>query len=136
MEINLDIGLVNAQYDESKIHLDAENSVSGILLLTGVVDAEWREAFAQSAPEDAPWQLEEAQELRFGPIPIHEFGAYLATLRNQITQANESVHADRHKRAMAEYLDAEERARAHRQAIEALSNMFGRRLSTIDPLGS
>ena len=134
MEINLELGLVSAQYDESKIHLDAAKSVSGVLTLTGVVDDEWRAAFEAAAPSDALWQLEGTGELSFGPIPIQEFAAYLATLRNQITNANESVHADRHKRAMAEYLDAEEYARAQRHALEALSNMFGRRLSTIDAL--
>ena len=134
MEINLDLGLVSAQYDESKIQLDAAKSVSGVLSLTGVVDDAWRAAFEGSAPSDAPWQLEGTGELSFGPIPIQEFGTYLATLRNQITNANEGVHADRHKRAMAEYHNAEEYARAHRQALEALSNMFGRRLSATDAL--
>ena len=135
MEINLDLGLVSAQYDESRINLDTENRVSGVLTLTGVIDADWRAAFEAAAPPEPLWHLEGAQELRFGPIPIQEFGAYLGTLRTQIAHANETVETPRHKRAMAEYLDAEERARAHRQAVEALGNVFGRRLSTIDALG-
>ena len=33
---------------------------------------------------------------------------------------------------MAEHLEAEERARAYKQAIDALSGLFGRRLSTAE----
>ena len=140
MEINLDLGLVDGQFDESRIELDAENRVSGVLALSGVVDAEWIAAFDGSAPPDAPWTLEDTHTRRsddthtlsFGPIPVRELPAYLATLRNQIKAANKSVEGERHKRAMAEHLDAEERARAYQQAIQALSGVFGRRLSTVD----
>ena len=140
MEINLDLGLVDGQFDESRIELDAENRVSGVLVLSGVVDAEWIAAFDRSAPPDAPWKLEDTHTRRsddthtlsFGPIPVRELPAYLATLRNQIKAANQSVEGERHKRAMAEHLDAEERARAYQQAIQALSGVFGRRLSTVD----
>ena len=132
MEITLNLDLVSAQFDESKIQLDSENSVSGVLTLTGVVDAEWVAVFDVSGPPDAPWRLEDSQTLSFGPIPVREFGAYLAKLRSQITEANDSVEGERHKRAMAEYLDAQERARAYQQAVEALSNVFGRRLSSVE----
>ena len=132
MEINLNLGLVNAQFDESNVALDADHNVSGVLGLTGTVDADWIAAFDRSAPPDAPWKLENAQTLSFGPIPVREFAAWLGTLRSQLNKANESVQLERHQRAMAEYLEAEERARAHRQAIEALSNLFGRRLSTVE----
>jgi hypothetical protein len=84
MEINLDLGLVNAQFDESNVALDAENNVSGVLSLTGTVDGDWIAAFDQSGPLDAPWRIEDGA-LRFGPIPVREFAAYLGTLRNQIT---------------------------------------------------
>jgi hypothetical protein len=132
MDINLNLGLVNAQFDESNVALDAENNVSGVLSLTGIVDADWRAAFEQSGPPDAPWTLEDGQALGFGPIPVRELAAYLGTLRSQINKANERVQPDRHERAMAEYLEAEERARAYSQAIEALSSLFGRRLSTLE----
>jgi hypothetical protein len=132
MEINLNLGLVNAQFDESNVSLDADNNVSGLLSLTGTVDANWIAAFDQSGPPDAPWKLEDTHALSFGPIPVREFAAYLGTLRSQINQANESVEVERHKRAMAEYIEAEERARAYRQAIDALSDLFGRRLSNVE----
>ena len=132
MEINLDLGLVNGQFDESNVALDAEHNVSGVLGLTGTVDADWIAAFDRSGPPDAPWKLEGAQALSFGPIPVREFAGYLGTLRSQINKANESVEVERHKRAMSAYLEAEERARAHRQAIDALSNLFGRRLSSLE----
>lgn len=131
MEINLDLGLVNAQFDESSVALDAENNVSGVLSLTGTVDGDWIAAFDQSGPPDAPWRIEDGA-LSFGPIPVREFAAYLGTLRNQINSANKSVEGERHKRAMAEYLEAEERARAYGQVMEALRNTFGRRLSAVD----
>jgi hypothetical protein len=132
MEINLDLGLVSAQFDESNVTLDAENNVSGVLDLTGTVDADWIAAFDQSGPSDAPWKLEDAHTLSFGPIPVREVTGYLGALRTQINKANESVQLERHRRAMAEYLDAEERARAYQQAIDALSGLFGRRLSTTE----
>ena len=132
MEINLDLGLVHAQFDESNVALDAENSVSGVLDLIGTVDADWIAAFDQSGPADVPWKLEDAHTLSFGPIPVREVAASLGALRAQISKANESVQLERHRRAMAEHLDAEERARAYQQAIDALSGLFGRRLSTIE----
>jgi hypothetical protein len=133
MEINLNLGLVDAQFDEASVTLDDENNVGGELSLTGIVDAEWIAAFDQSGPPDAPWKLKEgAHTLSFGPIPIREFAAHLGTIRSQIKRANESVEVERHKRARAEHLEAEERARAYRQAIEALSSTFGRRLSVVE----
>ena len=131
MEINLNLGLVNASFDESSVALDAENNVSGVLALTGTVDGDWIAAFDRSGPPDAPWRLEDGA-LYFGPIPVREFAAYLGTLRNQINSANKSVEGERHKGAMAEYLAAEERARAYAQVMEALGNTFGRRLSAVD----
>ena len=131
MEINLNLGLVNASFDESSVALDAENNVSGVLALTGTVDGDWIAAFDRSGPPDAPWRLEDGA-LCFGPIPVREFAAYLGTLRNQINSANKSVEGERHKGAMAEYLAAEERARAYAQVMEALGNTFGRRLSAVE----
>jgi hypothetical protein len=132
MEINLDLGFVNAQFDESSVALDADNNVSGVLSLTGTVDGDWLAAFDQSGPPDAPWKVEDANALSFGPIPVREFAASIGTLRSQINGANKRVESARHKRAMAEYLEAEERARTYRQVMEALGNTFGRRLSGID----
>ena len=132
MEINLNLGLVTAQYEESNIEVDVDFNVGGLLTLSGVVDDEWVAAFADSGPADAPWKLVDAQSISFGPIPVRELAGYVATLRSQINDANTKVEVERHRRAMAEYLDAEERARAHRQAIEALGIVFGRRLSAID----
>jgi hypothetical protein len=132
MEINLDLGLVNAQFEESSVALDAENNVSGVLSLTGTVDGDWIAAFDQSGPPDAPWKVEDAHALSFGPIAVPEFAAYLGTLRSQINSANKSVEVERRKRAMAEHLEAEEQARAYRQVMEALGNTFGRRLSAVD----
>ena len=132
MDINLNLGLVSGQFEESNIEVDVDFNVAGVLGLSGVVDDEWVAAFDESGPADAPWKLVNAESLRFGPIPVRELAGYLATLRSQINEANTKVEVERHRRAMAEYLDAEERARAHRQAIEALGNVFGRRLSAID----
>jgi hypothetical protein len=132
MEINLNLGLVSGQFEESNIEVDVDFNVAGVLGLSGVVDDEWVAAFDESGPADAPWKLVNAESLSFGPIPVRELAGYLATLRSQINEANTKVEVERHRRAMAEYLDAEERARAHRQAIEALGNVFGRRLSAID----
>ena len=129
MEINLD--LVHASFDESSVALDAENNVSGVLTLTGTVDGDWIAAFDQSGPPDAPWRLEDGA-LSFGPIPAREFAAYLGTLRDQIKGANDSVEGVRHRDAMAQYLEAEERARAYALVMEALGNTFGRRLSAVD----
>ena len=127
MEINLDLGLATGQFDEANVGLDADMNVTGVLTLAGVIDDDWAAAFRAAAPDEAPWSLEDDSTVHFGPIPVREFSACVVSLRNQITAANE-----RHKRAMAAYIDAEERAQAHRQAIEALSSVFGRRLSPID----
>jgi hypothetical protein len=132
MEINLDLGLVNAQFDESSVALDVDHNVSGVLGLTGNVDDDWIAAFDQSGPSDVPWMVEDGQTLRFGPIPAGEFAAVIATLRGQINSANKHVEAARHKRAMAERLEAEQRAQIHRQVMETLGSTFGRRLSTIE----
>jgi hypothetical protein len=131
MEINLDLGLVNAQFDESNVALDADHNVTGVLGLTGTVDGDWVAAFEQSGPADVPWKVEDEQTLRFGPIPAREFAGVIATLRGQINSANKHVEGVRHKRAMAERLEAEERAHVYRQVMEALGSTFGRRLSTI-----
>jgi len=132
METNLDLGLVDAQFDESNVALDAENNVSGVLDLTGDVDADWISAFDQSGPSDVPWKLQDANTLSFGPIPVRDVAGHLGALRTQINKANESVELGRHRRAMAEHVEAEERARAYKQAIDALSGLFGRRLSTTE----
>ena len=132
MEINLDLGLVGVEFDESSVTVDDDMSISGVLHLTGTVDAEWLAAFGQSAPSEVPWRLEDGNALGFGPIPLREVAGYLGTLRSQVSKANESVQGERHRRAMAEYLDAEERARAYRQAMDALSGLFSRRLSTLE----
>ena len=96
------------------------------------VDEEWLAAFGQSTPPEVPWRLEDGNALGFGPIPLREVAGYLGTLRSQVNKANESVQGERHRRAMAEYLDAEERARAYRQAMDALSGLFSRRLSSLE----
>ena len=132
MEINLDLRLVDAQFDESNVALDAENNVSLVLDLTGNVDADWITAFDQSAPSEVPWKLEDAHTLSFGPIPVRDVAGHLGALRTQINKTNESVKLGRHRQAMAEHLEAEERARAYKQAIDALSGLFGRRLSTTE----
>ncbi len=136
MEINLDLALVGAEFDESSVTVDDDMSITGVLHLTGNVDAEWVAAFGQSAPPDVPWRLEEGNVLGFGPMPLREVAGYLGTLRSQINKANESVQVERHRRAMAEYLEAEERARAYRQAMDALSGLFSRRLSTLEASSS
>ena len=132
MEVNLNLGLVTAQFEESNVEIDADFNVGGVLTLSGVVDDEWVAAFDESAPADAPWKLVDGDSVSFGPIPVRELPGYVSALRNQINEANTKVEVERHRRAMAEYLDAEERARAYRQAIDALSTVFGRRLSAID----
>ena len=133
MEITLDLDLVNAQYEEANVTVDSDGNVSGVLNLTGVVDDEWVEAFGAAEPADAPWALDGPHALRYGPIAVREFAAHLATLRGQISKANQTVEVERHRRAMAAYIDAEERARNRRQALDALGNVFGRRLSAVDP---
>jgi hypothetical protein len=133
MELNLDLGLVAGQFDESNVGLDEDLNVHGVLTLSGVVDEEWSAAFEAAGPPDAPWSLEaETSNVRFGPIPVREFQGCVVSLRNQINAANDSVTAERHRRARAAYIDAEERAQAHRQVMEALSGVFGRRLSPVD----
>jgi hypothetical protein len=132
MEINLDLGLVNGQFDESNVRVDADMNVSGVLSLSGLVDDEWSAAFDAAAPPEAPWTLDDTPAIHFGPIPVREFSAQVARLRKQIAAANESVESERHRRAMAAHIDAQERERAHRQAIDALSSVFGRRLSSLD----
>ena len=132
MEINLNLGLVSAQFEESNVEIDAEGNVSGVLNLSGTVDDESIAAFGASGPADAPWTIEGTDALRFGPIPVRELPGPLGTLRAQINQANEKVEAERHRRAMEAYLAAEERERAYRQAIDALGSMFGRRLSAVE----
>ena len=136
MEINLDLGLVGVEFDESSVTVDDDMSISGVLHLTGTVDEEWLAAFGESAPPDVPWRLEDGNALGFGPIPLREVAGYLGTLRSQVNKANESVQGERHRRAMAEYLEAEERARAYRQAMDALSGLFSRRLSTLEASSS
>ena len=76
MELNLDLGLVDAQFDESNVALDAENNVSLVLDLTGNVDADWITAFDQSAPSEVPWKLEDAHTLSFGPIPVRDVAGH------------------------------------------------------------
>jgi len=132
MEINLDLGLVSGQFDESNVSVDADLNVVGVLSLTGVVDEEWRAAFDAAAAADAAWTLDDTPAVRFGPIPAREFPAHVARIRKQIGAANESVESDRHRHAMAEFLEVQERARAHQQAIDALGSVFGRRLSSLD----
>lgn len=133
MEISLDLDLVNAQFEEANVSVDSDGNVSGVLNLSGTVDDEWIQAFGASGPADAPWALQGRHELRYGPIEVREFAGHLATLRSQITKANQTVEVERHRRAMAAYIDAEERARNRRQALDALGNVFGRRLSAVDP---
>ena len=113
--------------EEEPTHLLIDSGV-----LKGTVDAEWLAAFGESAPLDVPWRLEDGNVLLFGPLPLRDVAGYLGALRSQINKANECVQGERHRRAMAEYLDAEERARAYRQAMEALSGLFHRRLSTLE----
>jgi hypothetical protein len=133
MDINLDLDLVSAQFEEPNVDVDADGNVSGVLSLTGTVDDEWIAAFDASMPPEAPWKLEAPDALRFGPIAVRELAGYLAALRGQINKANEGVEVERHRRAMSAYIDAEERARARRQALDALGSVFGRRLSVVDP---
>ena len=38
MEINLDLGLVGVEFDESSVTVDDDMSISGVLHLTGTVD--------------------------------------------------------------------------------------------------
>jgi hypothetical protein len=132
MEISLDLDLVSAQFEEANVLVDSDGNVSGVLSLTGTVDDEWVAAFDASAPPESPWSLDSPHALRFGPIPVREFAGYLAALRNQLNKANEGVQVERHRRAMSAYIDAEEQARARRQALDALGNVFGRRLSAVD----
>ena len=133
MEITLDLDLVNAQFEEANVDVDSDGNVSGVLNLSGTVDDEWVQAFRASGPADAPWVLAGTPpEVRYGPIAVREFAGHLATLRSQITKANQTVEVERHRRAMSAYIDAEERARNRRQALDALGNVFGRRLSALE----
>lgn len=129
MDFDVDLRLVSAEYDESSIELDEQEHVSGVLSLRGNVDDDWRGAFVDSAPPDAPWRLEDASALQFGPIPIEEFAAKIGTLREQIKVANETVQSRRHELAIAERIAEERRARARQQALDTLGMVFGRRLS-------
>jgi hypothetical protein len=132
MDGTMDLGLVSGQFDESNVTVDADLNVVGMLTLAGVVDEEWVAAFEAAAPSGAAWSLDDAPAIRFGPIPVGEFPDQVASLRLQIAAANRSVEEERHKRATAAYIEAQERARAYQQAIDALSGAFGRRLG---PLG-
>ena len=132
MEITLDLDLVSAQFEEANVTVDSDGNVSGLLNLTGVVDDEWVEAFGAAGAADAPWALDGPHALRYGPIAVREFAGHLATLRSQITKANQTVEVERHRRAMSAYIDAEERARNRRQALDALGSVFGRRLSALE----
>ena len=129
MDFDLDLRLVSAEFEESRIEIDEGENVSGVLALRGNVDDDWRGAFAGFGPPDAPWRLEETSALQFGPIPIQEFAGRIRTLREQIKSANESVQASRHDLAIAERIAEERRARARQQALETLGGAFGRRLS-------
>lgn len=132
MEGNFDLGLVNGNFHDSNVFVDDDLNVVGLLNLTGIVDEEWAAAFSEAGPQGAAWTLDETPAVRFGPIPARDFAACVATLRRQINAANSNVEGARHKRAVAARLDAEQRARAHQQAIEALGSVFGRRLSSLD----
>jgi hypothetical protein len=129
MDVDLDLRLVNAEFDESGIEIDERENVSGVLALRGDVDDDWRGAFAGSGPPDAPWMLEDSSALRFGPIPIEEFPGRIGALRQQIKAANESVQARRRDQAIAERIAEERHARARQLALETLGSVFGRRLS-------
>jgi hypothetical protein len=128
MDMDVDLQLVSAEFDESKIELDEEENVSGVLALRGNVDDDWREAFVGSGDPDAPWRLE-GSDLRFDQIPIGEFAARIGSLRKQINAANESVQVERRELAVAERIAQERRARARQLALQTLGNAFGRRLS-------
>jgi len=132
MEDNLNLGLVSGQFHASNVFVDGDLNVEGVLDLSGLVDEEWAAAFREAGPADAAWTLDDTPAIRFGPIPARDFAASVATIRKQISAANTNVESGRHKRAMAAYLEAEQRARAHQQAIEALGGVFGRRLSSLD----
>ena len=128
MDYEVDTRLVSAEFDESKIELDEQENVSGVLALRGNVDDDWRDAFIGSSVTDAPWRLEGAA-LLFGPIPIEEFAGRIGSLRTQISAANESVEVARRKLAVAERIAEDKRARARQLALNTLGNAFGRRLS-------
>ena len=129
MEFDLDLRLVSAEFDETKIELDERDNVSGVLGLRGDVDEDWRGAFADAGAPDAPWRLEETADLSFGPIPIEDFPGRIGTLRQQIAAANESVQARRKDLMIAERIAEEKRLRARQLALETLGGVFGRRLS-------
>ena len=128
MDINLDLGLVSGEFDESAIELDDDKRVTGSLRLRGNVDDEWRTAFASAGSADAPWEVDDSPALRFGPIPIEEFVDRVGELRDQFKAANDSVQVQRHKAAMAAHIDAQERQRIRQQAVDTLSTVFSRRL--------
>jgi hypothetical protein len=90
-----------AEFDESKIELDEQENVSGVLALRGNVDDDWKDAFIGLGVTDAPWRLEGAA-LLFGPVPIAEFDVRIKRLRTQINAANESVEVERRELAVAE----------------------------------
>jgi hypothetical protein len=125
---DVDLRLVAGQFHESRIDVDEQENVTGVLALTGTVDDRWVEAFTASGPSDAPWALDDST-LRFGPIPIGDFAARLRSLRAQIEAANGSVEAERYEAAVTQRVAQERRDRARREALEALGNTFGRRLS-------
>ena len=128
MDINLDLGLVSGEFDESAIELDDDKRVTGLLRLRGNVDDEWRAAFARAGSADTPWEVDDTPALRFGPIPIDEFANRVGELRDQFKAANASVEVHRHQAAMAAHIDAQERQRIRQQAVDTLSTVFSRRL--------
>ena len=128
LDQDLNLRLVSAEFDESRIEVDDLDRVNGVLALRGNVDDDWRTAFADSAASDAPWELEDTA-LRFGPIPIEELADRIGALRDQIKTANESVRGRRYELEMAERVAEERRARTRDHALETLGRVFGRRLS-------
>ena len=80
-----------------------------MLTLSGIVDHEWVAAFDESGPADAPWKLVDGDSSASARFPFGSLPGYVSALRNQINEANAKVEVERHRRAMAEYLDAEER---------------------------
>ena len=136
MEINLDLGLVGAEFDESSVTVDDDMSISGVLHLTGAVDEEWLAAFGQSAPLGGALDVggRERAPLRPASPPG---GCGLSRNASESDQQGQRERGGPAPQAGDGRVPRSgRRARAYRQAMDALSGLFSRRLSTLEASSS
>ncbi len=133
MEINLNLGLVTAQFEESNIELDADFNVGGVLTLSGFVDNEWVAAFDESGPADAPWKLDRMRTL--SASARSPSGSSRAMSARSGTRSTRRTRRSRSSVTGAPWPSTSMRRSGREpigRRIEALSTVFGRRLSAID----